>query len=288
MAIKTKGQLASDLISVLTTGGLLTAIEDRGLRQDLYDSVAGLLGDNIFNGNQDINGVVTITGAGNSNTTNSLHVLNSDSDTILEALDSMQVGVGVTPTENFSVKSNAINEGFNLIGSGNNTIVKVAENGDNSGYLDLKNTAGTTKTHISSATSEASYINSSLNINSNGTNGGLGVVNSGSSVLVGGIFENGDGTGYFKLANAAGTIRASLSVSTSEDSYLNIKNLGIGTATPELSALLELSSTTKCLLLTRMTTTERNAMTPVNGMLIYNTTLNKFQGYEAGAWANLI
>ena len=36
------------------------------------------------------------------------------------------------------------------------------------------------------------------------------------------------------------------------------------------------------------TTTERNALTPANGDLIYNTTDNKFQGYENGAWANLI
>lgn len=42
------------------------------------------------------------------------------------------------------------------------------------------------------------------------------------------------------------------------------------------------------LILNRLTTTERNALTAINGMLIYNTTLNKFQGYENGAWANLI
>ena len=37
-----------------------------------------------------------------------------------------------------------------------------------------------------------------------------------------------------------------------------------------------------------LTTTERNALTAVNGMLIYNSTDNKFQGYEGGSWANLI
>ncbi len=37
-----------------------------------------------------------------------------------------------------------------------------------------------------------------------------------------------------------------------------------------------------------MTTTERNALTAANGMIIYNTTDNKFQGYENGSWANLI
>ena len=37
-----------------------------------------------------------------------------------------------------------------------------------------------------------------------------------------------------------------------------------------------------------LTTTQRNALTAANGMVIYNTTDNKFQGYENGSWANLI
>jgi hypothetical protein len=37
-----------------------------------------------------------------------------------------------------------------------------------------------------------------------------------------------------------------------------------------------------------MTTALRDAITAANGMVIYNTTLNKFQGYENGAWASLI
>jgi hypothetical protein len=65
-------------------------------------------------------------------------------------------------------------------------------------------------------------------------------------------------------------------------------NVGIGTGAPATSAKLELSGTTGALLITRLTTAERNALTAVNGMLIYNTTLAKFQGYEAGAWTNLI
>ena len=51
---------------------------------------------------------------------------------------------------------------------------------------------------------------------------------------------------------------------------------------------LELSATTGALLLNRLTTTQRDALTPTNGMIIYNTTTGKFQGYESGAWANLI
>lgn len=35
------------------------------------------------------------------------------------------------------------------------------------------------------------------------------------------------------------------------------------------------------------TTTERNALTAVNGMVVYNSTDNKFQGYANGAWVDL-
>jgi hypothetical protein len=68
----------------------------------------------------------------------------------------------------------------------------------------------------------------------------------------------------------------------------NIKNVGIGTATPATSALLDLTSILGALLLTRMTTTQKNALTAVNGMVLYDSTLNKFQGRQAGSWQNMI
>jgi hypothetical protein len=37
-----------------------------------------------------------------------------------------------------------------------------------------------------------------------------------------------------------------------------------------------------------LTTTQRDALTAVNGMVVYNSTTNKFQGYENGSWTNLI
>ena len=39
------------------------------------------------------------------------------------------------------------------------------------------------------------------------------------------------------------------------------------------------------ILLPRVTTTERNALTAANGMLVYDTTLNQFYKYENGAWS---
>ena len=50
--------------------------------------------------------------------------------------------------------------------------------------------------------------------------------------------------------------------------------VGIGISSPATSAKLDISSTTGALLVPRMTNTQRNALTAVNGMIIYNTTLN--------------
>ena len=52
--------------------------------------------------------------------------------------------------------------------------------------------------------------------------------------------------------------------------------------------LINSDSPTGYVLVNRLTTTEKTALTPVNGMIIYDSTLNKFQGYENGSWVNLI
>lgn len=42
-------------------------------------------------------------------------------------------------------------------------------------------------------------------------------------------------------------------------------------------------------LVPQLSTERRDSIqSPQNGQLIYNTTLNKFQGYENGSWQNLI
>jgi len=54
------------------------------------------------------------------------------------------------------------------------------------------------------------------------------------------------------------------------------------------TAALEIANTDGALRVPRMTTAQRNVITPVNGDILYNSTTNKFEGYEAGGWANLI
>lgn len=68
----------------------------------------------------------------------------------------------------------------------------------------------------------------------------------------------------------------------------NETSVGIWTDAPDASAALEVKSTTGGLLMPRMTTTERDAISsPADGLMIYNTTTTTFQGRAGGAWVDL-
>jgi hypothetical protein len=62
--------------------------------------------------------------------------------------------------------------------------------------------------------------------------------------------------------------------------------VGIGTNAPDADASLEIAGV-KAVLLPRLTTTERNALTAANGMIIYNTTTSDIEGYTGGSWTAL-
>ncbi|MFY0605850.1 MAG: hypothetical protein JXR10_03990 [Cyclobacteriaceae bacterium] len=64
--------------------------------------------------------------------------------------------------------------------------------------------------------------------------------------------------------------------------------VGIGTDIPHASAALEVESTTKGFLLPRLTTAERDVITsPAAGLMIFNTTTSKFNGYDGASWVDL-
>ena len=48
-----------------------------------------------------------------------------------------------------------------------------------------------------------------------------------------------------------------------------------------------ITTTTGALVVPRLTTTQRNALTAAVGMIIYNTSDSKFQGYAGSTWVNL-
>lgn len=83
---------------------------------------------------------------------------------------------------------------------------------------------------------------------------------------------------------------AALSLNTNNLVRLTVSpegNVGIGTGAPAISAKLELSTTTGALLISRMATSQRDALDAREGMIIYNTTTDTFQGRVAAGWVTL-
>jgi len=63
------------------------------------------------------------------------------------------------------------------------------------------------------------------------------------------------------------------------------QNVGIGTNTPDNSALLDLTSVNKGLLIPRMTTAQRTAITaPATGLLVYDSNLQQFWYFNGTQW----
>jgi hypothetical protein len=64
--------------------------------------------------------------------------------------------------------------------------------------------------------------------------------------------------------------------------------IAVSTSTVSPSSLMELSSTTKGLLIPRMTTAQRDAISaPATGLQIYNTSTNAFNYYNGSAWTSV-
>lgn len=66
------------------------------------------------------------------------------------------------------------------------------------------------------------------------------------------------------------------------------QNIGIGTTTPAASAKLDIVASDKGILIPRMTTAQRTAITnPASALLVYDTDTQGFWYYDGGAWQNL-
>ena len=77
-----------------------------------------------------------------------------------------------------------------------------------------------------------------------------------------------------------------IKIHTDNDSWIDSTgSFGFNTMTPDASAVIDLTSTTKGFLPPRMTTTERDAIsTPAEGLVIYNTTTQVLNFYNGSSW----
>lgn len=69
----------------------------------------------------------------------------------------------------------------------------------------------------------------------------------------------------------------------------NSGNVGIGTSSPNASAILDITSTTKGITFPRMTSTQRNAIaSPTNGLQVFDITTNSICYYDGTSWVNTV
>ncbi|SIT28132.1 hypothetical protein [Chryseobacterium gambrini] len=80
-------------------------------------------------------------------------------------------------------------------------------------------------------------------------------------------------------------MKKSLSLLASFVITMTYSQVGIGTSTPDPNAILDLTATNKALLLPRIVNTDAVA-SPVNGMVIYDTTLRCVRFYQDNDWTS--
>lgn len=137
------------------------------------------------------------------------------------------------------------------------------------GNTALGRSTGTTNTSGSNNTFLGQSSNASVNNLSNAT-----AIGNGAEVTASNTIQLGNSS--VTNVNTSGTITTSGS-------------MGIGTTSPNSAAALEIVSTTKGLLLPRLSTAQRDAIAgsiPA-GLLIFNTTDIKVQTYTGSAWVDL-
>jgi len=93
-----------------------------------------------------------------------------------------------------------------------------------------------------------------------------------------------------------GSIKGNLSVGTNYSGVAAPANgaiiegqVGIGASAPDVSSALEINSNSKGILIPRMTTSERAAISsPATGLMVYDTSLNQFWYFNGSSWVAAI
>jgi hypothetical protein len=100
-----------------------------------------------------------------------------------------------------------------------------------------------------------------------------------------GTTSTGSTHGYFYIQGSTDNFVSSFITGLNIDTSGNV---GIGTASPDASAILDAQSTTKGVRMPNMTTTQKNAIaSPAAGLMVFDTTLSKLCVYSGAAWQTI-
>jgi len=126
----------------------------------------------------------------------------------------------------------------------------------------------------------------------NSGNGGImpyaisGVTESNYTVIFSQLIPDNNYSIHTILGGGSDILSGRWSTGSSNSIYYDQGNVGIGTSNP--TRPLQVDSTAGGVLLPRLTNAQESASTPSNGEIIYNTSTNKFRGYENGSWVDLV
>lgn len=135
--------------------------------------------------------------------------------------------------------------------------------------------------------------NASLTLAANGT----GAVNVESISIIGNTVDTTDSSTINFLVNATfnNDVNVENDLRVTNKVYAeSFVSTSVGTPTITSATSIQLAAATGVVIsgsplrMASLTSGQRDALTAQNGDVIYNTTTNKFQGYENGAWVNLI
>ena len=208
------------------------------------------------------------------------------------------VGIGTTsPVNNGSTYSTLT---LNGTSSG---ILQIQANGSSAGQILSRSSTNLYITGVNSTVFETGGANERMRIDASG-NVGIGTSSisyrldvlgttpirhqyTGSS---GGIlFGQYDSTGNAQIQNQSTSGIIAFATNNSERMRVDASgNVGIGTSSPNASAILDAQSTTKGVRFPNMTTTQKNAISsPAAGLVVFDTTLSKLCVYSGSAWQTI-
>lgn len=249
----------------------------------------------------DINSRMVVIGKGIS--TNNTFVVHNSTGTnnALVVRDDTRVGIATaTPAATLSIGTI---HSFNITGSGGVSIFgsRLDQNSNTIWSLDNRTSGANSEVIIFlRSTDEGTTLSHTSPLYTNNYNGSEGRA----GVLYTKLQNANAGKQKFAISNtssaatnkfewisavaATGTLSNGFSTTTPIMTLVGNGNLLLGTTTDIASSILTINSTTKGVLLPRLTTTEiNNIATPATGLTVYNTTVNTLCFYDGSSWQKL-
>ena len=253
-----------------TQNGMITQDGTRFIHTYYPSGIA--LGNNLFVGRNAGNFTMTSGGASYNTSYNTgigVYALNALTDGYYNTCIGFYAGTLITSgIGNFAMGALALSKVTTTHG---NTAV-----GSESGEF----TTGTDNTLIGGYTGQGSAGSSTYSKNTVvGKNGGISLTTGGNNIIIGYDIDASSATASNEL-NIGGVIKG-VGINTP-----TTVSIGIG-GTPNANAVLDCQSTTKPFMPSRMTKTQRDAVSsPTAGMVVYNSTDNKLNVYTT-AWEEI-